>query len=159
MEKLEKAYRQMAEVINHEAVGGALVLVDLAGADYDKRDVGTTTTAKQKKESTDINKSLLALKECFRYIAGSKPGAGRGPFRGSKLTRLLEDSLLPGSQSTRQNKACASVMVVNVSPADHIAKRTLNVIRYGQIFADGSKKKAQDGKTKLVKKHIATKNN
>jgi hypothetical protein len=155
MEKIKKAYQQLECVKNHEAVGGALVLVDLAGADYDKRDVGTLTTAQEKKESTDINKSLLALKECFRYIAGSKGAGGHGPFRGSKLTRLLEDSLLPKAHSTRKNKSCASVMVVNVSPADHIAKRTLNVLRYGQIFADGSKKTTErNTKPKLVKKKM-----
>jgi len=139
IEKVEKAYKQMEEVRSHEAVGGALVMVDLAGADYDKRDVGATTNAKQKKESIDINKSLLALKECFRYIAGVYGPGGHGPFRSSKLTRLLEDCLLPGASSARKNRSCASVMVVNVSPADHIAKRTLNVLRYGQIFADGTK--------------------
>ena len=60
-------------------IGGALQLVDLAGADFDDRDLGTnltnltnsssstsSTTAQQRKESIDINKSLLALKECFR---------------------------------------------------------------------------------------------
>jgi len=140
VEKLEKAYKLLEEVRNHKAVGGALVLVDLAGADYDKRDVGVDTTAQEKKESADINKSLLALKECFRYLAGSNKAGGKGPFRGSKLTRLLEDSLLPGAYSRRKNRACESVMVVNVSPAEHIAKRTLNVLRYGQIALDGTKK-------------------
>ena len=134
LDKITEAYNQQATVRQHEAVGGSLVLVDLAGADYDNRDVGTATTAQEKKESADINKSLLALKECFRYIAGNKSGGGRGPFRGSKLTRLLEDSLLPGAHSTRANKACASVMVVNVSPADHIAKRTMNVLRYVCVY-------------------------
>ena len=48
-------------------------MVDLAGADFDDRDLGSSTnstsatTAQQRKESIDINKSLLALKECFRF--------------------------------------------------------------------------------------------
>ena len=101
--------------------GGALQLVDLAGADFDDRDLGSSTsatsstssttstistsstTAQQRKESIDINKSLLALKECFRKdgnkilcqkikeffrsvgTKGSK--TPRACFRGSKLTR------------------------------------------------------------------------
>jgi len=147
--RIEAAYQKLRDVPVHEAVGGAFVLVDLAGADYDKRDLGTATTPQQRKESTDINKSLLALKECFRSIASNtKPN-----FRGSKMTRLLEDSLLPGKQSDRRNRSSESVMVVNVSPAEQIAKRTMNVLRYGQIFADGTKKQKQD-KNKIMKKKI-----
>ena len=55
-------------------------LVDLAGADFDDRDLASTssttstnsTSAQQRKESIDINKSLLALKECFRYYEGKR---------------------------------------------------------------------------------------
>ena len=68
-------------------LGGELVLVDLAGADYDHR-VGAA-----QKESAAINKSLLALKECFRSLA--KVSGSRAKFRDSKLTRMLEDSLAP----------------------------------------------------------------
>ena len=48
----------------HAAVGGTLVLVDLAGADRDNRDSGKKNggaTQKERKESADLNKSLLAL--------------------------------------------------------------------------------------------------
>jgi len=147
LKNVDDTFKELEKVKNHKAVGGALVLVDLAGADYDKRDIGVSTTAKQKKESADINKSLLALKECFRFIAGVPGAPAHGPFRNSKLTRLLEDSLLPGAQSRKKNKSCSSVMVVNVSPAQHIAKQTMNVLRYGQIFTDGSKKMSKSNKT------------
>ena len=68
-----RAKRLLNECI-FQGMGGALQLVDLAGADFDDRDVTnsstnstTATTAQQRKESIDINKSLLALKECFRW--------------------------------------------------------------------------------------------
>ena len=105
-QRVDQAYRRLEQV--HGRQGGALQLVDLAGADFDDRDLGSSTdstTAQQRKESIDINKSLLALKECFRFVGnknfckkikkfffrsvgtkGSK--APRACFRGSKLTRL-----------------------------------------------------------------------
>ena len=140
MSRIDAAYRRLEAAQEQEkGTGGVLLLVDLAGADYDKRDL-TVTTPQQRKESTDINKSLLALKECFRTIGGVYGStAARSCFRGSKLTRLLEDSLLPADSSSRRNKKCSGVMIVNVSPAERLAKRTLNVLRYGQIFSDGSK--------------------
>merc|ERR1712032_1774924 len=108
--------------------------------DYDKRDLETETTVQERKESIAINKSLLALKECFRSI-GSGKTSSRACFRGSSLTRVLEDALLPSSSSLRRGRDCRSVMVVNVSPSARIEKRTLNVLRYGQMFSDSTKAK------------------
>merc|ERR1719339_43528 len=137
-ERVDQAYRRLEEV--HGRQGGALQLVDLAGADFDDRDLGsstTSTTAQQRKESIDINKSLLALKECFRSVGTKGSKAPRACFRGSKLTRLLEDSIMPAESSMRRGRACRSVMVLNVSPVARIGKRTMNVLRYGQIFTSG----------------------
>jgi len=152
-EKVDQAYRRLEQV--HGRQGGALQLVDLAGADFDDRDVGSSTnnstnltnnstnnstnltTAQQRKESIDINKSLLALKECFRSVGTKGSKAPRACFRGSKLTRLLEDSIMPAESSMRRGRVCSSVMVLNVSPVARISKRTMNVLRYGQIFTSG----------------------
>jgi hypothetical protein len=112
-------------------LGGELVLVDLAGADYDHR-----ATAAQK-ESAAINKSLLALKECFRSLA--KVSGSRPKFRDSKLTRMLEDALAPTVKSERRNTASASVMLVNISPAAELQKGTVNALRYGQLYAGGGR--------------------
>jgi len=143
-ERVDRAYRRLEEVHGRQGMGGALQLVDLAGADFDDRDVTnsstnstTTTTAQQRKESIDINKSLLALKECFRNVGTKGAKTSRGCFRGSKLTRLLEDSIMPAESSMRRGRACSSVMVLNVSPVARISKRTMNVLRYGQIFTSG----------------------
>lgn len=108
-------------------LGGSLLVVDLAGADYDHR------AGSQQKESAAINKSLLALKECFRSLAGvslQKP-----KFRDSKLTRVLEDSLAPSETSSRRQKESTCVMLVNVSPAAALEKMTINSLRYGQMYA------------------------
>merc|ERR550517_683866 len=144
-QRVDQAYRRMEEVHGRQGIGGALQLVDLAGADFDDRDLASTTstnltnstTAQQRKESIDINKSLLALKECFRSVGTKGSKAPRACFRGSKLTRLLEDSIMPAESSMRRGRACSSVMVLNVSPVARIRKRTMNVLRYGQIFTSG----------------------
>ena len=72
--------------------------------------------------------TCLALKECFRSLANvpgtARAGGGRtnspANFRGSKLTRLLQDALAPTAASSRRNKASVSVMLVNVSPAGEL---------------------------------------
>ena len=79
-----------------------VVLVVLAGADYDHR------AGAAQKESAAINKSLLALKECFRSLA--KVSQTKPKFRDSKLTRILEDSLAPAASSARRNAESVSVM-------------------------------------------------
>lgn len=122
---LEAVYQQ-----GPKSLGGTLLFVDLAGADYDHR------SGSQQKESAAINKSLLSLKECFRSLA--QVSTTKPKFRDSKLTRLLEDSLAPSSSSTRHNRESVSVMLVNISPAEYLLKKTLNTLRYGQMFATSS---------------------
>merc|ERR1712048_508076 len=68
---------------------------------------------------------------------------GKVPFRDSKLTRMLEVVLCPGSSSNSGGPPSSpnlnsSVMLVNVSPAASIEKRTINSLRYGQMFAGTS---------------------
>jgi hypothetical protein len=72
----------------------------VAGAGYDQRTAGEGGhTRQQQKESADINRSLLALKECLRSLAGVPGAKARPPFRESRLTRILEDTLRPAAQS------------------------------------------------------------
>lgn len=132
-EHFDQATRELeeAKARGPKALGGNLLLVDLAGADYDHR------SGKEQKESAAINKSLLSLKECFRSLAKASPAKAK--FRDSKLTRLLEDTLAPSACSKRRNRESVSVMLVNVSPAEHLSKMTLNTLRYGQMFAAADK--------------------
>jgi len=132
---VEVAKTELSELLSQSApcVGGSMLLVDLAGADYDHRSGG------QQKESAAINKSLLALKECLRSLANTNSSV-KPKFRDSKLTRVLEDSLYPRSTTSRRNNESTTVMLVNVSPASHLKKMTLNSLRYGQVFSVGTRK-------------------
>lgn len=76
-------------------------------------------------ESAEINKSLLALKECIRAL-GMK-GNNHLPFRVSKLTQVLRDSFI-GDKS----RTC---MIAMISPAMASCEHSLNTLRYADRCA------------------------
>jgi kinesin family protein 2/24 len=73
-----------------------------------------------KQTAADINKSLLALKECIRSL--HRQTDSYTPFRASKLTQILKDSLV--SETSR------TVMIACVSPSSNCSEHTLNTLRY-----------------------------
>jgi kinesin family protein 2/24 len=78
-----------------EEIYGKLTLVDLAGSE---RAQETQSNEKSRRaEGAEINKSLLALKECIRALDSRKSGNSEQhvPFRASKLTLVLRDSFIP----------------------------------------------------------------
>ena len=90
--------------------------IDLAGSE---RAVDTIDTNKKTKiDSAEINKSLLALKECIRALDMEKK---HKPFRGSKLTLVLRDSFIGN---------CLTLMIANISPCLSCSEHTLNTLRY-----------------------------
>nr|CAB3259106.1 kinesin family member 3B [Phallusia mammillata] len=99
---------------NHIRVG-KLNLVDLAGSE---RQAKSGATGKRLKEATKINLSLAAL---GNVISSLVDGKGHIPYRDSKLTRLLQDSL-GGNAKT--------VMVANIGPASYNYDETLTTLRY-----------------------------
>jgi kinesin family protein 2/24 len=93
-------------------------LIDLAGSERGKDTASGDRL--QRMEGSEINKSLLALKECIRAL-----GRGDGshvPFRGSTLTKVLRDSFI-GDKS----KVC---MIAMVSPTHSDVENTMNTLRY-----------------------------
>lgn len=77
-----------------EEVFGKLTLVDLAGSER-AQETQSNNKARMT-EGAEINKSLLALKECIRALETRKGGGDNHvPFRSNKLTLVLRDSFLP----------------------------------------------------------------
>ena len=95
-------------------------LVDLAGSERAKR---TKAEGQRLKEGIQINKGLLALGNVISALGDDKRrmAGGHVPYRDSKLTRLLQDSLGGNSRT---------VMVACISPADANLDETLNTLKY-----------------------------
>lgn len=94
---------------------GKFVLVDLAGsekASYSKN------SGIRIREGANINKSLLALSNCINSMVTKK---GHIPWRDSKLTRILQDSLGGNSKL---------VLIFNISPSILTLDETLYTLKY-----------------------------
>ncbi|XP_048352038.1 kinesin-like protein KIF21B isoform X2 [Sphaerodactylus townsendi] len=92
--------------------------VDLAGSERLKR---TGATGERAKEGISINCGLLALGNVISALGDQSKKALHVPYRDSKLTRLLQDSLGGNSQT---------VMIACVSPSDRDFMETLNTLKY-----------------------------
>jgi len=102
---------------NKRSLYGKFSLIDLAG---NERGADTSSANRQTRmEGAEINKSLLALKECIRALG--RKGAHL-PFRASKLTQVLRDSFI-GDKA----KTC---MIAMISPSMTSCEHTLNTLRY-----------------------------
>ncbi|XP_030821864.1 kinesin-like protein KIF18B [Camarhynchus parvulus] len=95
-----------------------LSFIDLAGSE---RAWDTPGRGEGMWEGTSINRSLLAFKSVVRALAGAKGGQCHVPFRDSKLTLLLKDSLVGSFRST---------VIAAVSPAAPAGPDTYSTLRF-----------------------------
>ncbi|XP_075337318.1 kinesin-like protein KIF3A isoform X2 [Odontesthes bonariensis] len=95
---------------------GKLHLVDLAGSE---RQGKTGATGQRLKEATKINLSLSTLGNVISALVDGK--STHVPYRNSKLTRLLQDSLGGNSKT---------MMCANIGPADYNYDETISTLRY-----------------------------
>ena len=101
---------------------GKFTFIDLAG---NERGADTKDSdSKTRMEGAEINKSLLALKECIRAL---DIGKSHIPFRGSKLTEVLKDSFMGNSRT---------VMIAAIGPSSGASEHTLNTLRYADRVKD-----------------------
>ncbi|CAL8082496.1 unnamed protein product [Orchesella dallaii] len=97
---------------------GKLNFVDLAGSEMTKK---THSEGKTLEEANNINKSLMVLGYCIASLSDIKKKTGHIPYRDSKLTKLLADSLAGNG---------VTLMIACISPAKSNMSETLNTLRY-----------------------------
>ncbi|XP_054442220.1 kinesin-like protein KIF18A [Pteronotus mesoamericanus] len=99
-------------------------LIDLAGSER-----ASTTSAKGTRfiEGTNINRSLLALGNVINALADTKRKNQHIPYRNSKLTRLLKDSL---------GGNCQTIMIAAISPSSMSYDDTYNTLKYANRAKD-----------------------
>ncbi|GKV31984.1 hypothetical protein SLEP1_g40630 [Rubroshorea leprosula] len=126
-------------------IRGSLHLVDLAGSErVDKSEV----MGDRLKEAVHINKSLSALGDVIASLAQK---GSHVPYRNSKLTQLLQDSL--GGQAK-------TLMFVHISPEPEALSETISTLKFAERVATvelGAAKVNKDtGEVKELKEQIAS---
>uniref|UniRef100_A0A8C3AXJ5 Kinesin family member 21A n=1 Tax=Cyclopterus lumpus TaxID=8103 RepID=A0A8C3AXJ5_CYCLU len=106
------------QINEFETLTAKFHFVDLAGSERLKR---TGATGDRAKEGISINCGLLALGNVISALGDRSKRSTHVPYRDSKLTRLLQDSLGGNSQT---------VMIACISPSDRDFMETLNALKY-----------------------------
>ena len=111
---------------------GKLSLVDLAGSE--RAEETQSNNRQRRAEGAEINKSLLALKECIRALDEKKTNPDTHvPFRASKLTHVLRDSFVSRSDKSR------IIMISCINPSYISANHTINTLRYSDRLKEKTK--------------------
>ncbi|CAN1784275.1 Kinesin-like protein KIN-14G [Linum perenne] len=111
---------QGKDLTSGNVIHGSMHLVDLAGSErVDKSEV----TGDRLKEAQHINKSLSALGDVIASLAAKSTHV---PYRNSKLTQLLQDSL--GGQAK-------TLMFIHISPEFEALGETLSTLKFAERVA------------------------
>ncbi|KAM4723153.1 kinesin-like protein KIF18A [Rhinophrynus dorsalis] len=110
--------------INQNVRIAKMCLIDLAGSE---RASATNAKGARLREGTNINRSLLALGNVINALADPKSKKQHIPYRNSKLTRLLKDSL---------GGNCRTIMIAAVSPSSSSYDDTYNTLKYANRAKD-----------------------
>uniref|UniRef100_A0A4W4FF16 Kinesin-like protein n=1 Tax=Electrophorus electricus TaxID=8005 RepID=A0A4W4FF16_ELEEL len=117
-----RSHAVLQVILRHgKQLHGKFSLVDLAGNER-----GTDVSSNDRKtmvETAEINRSLLALKECIRSLGQNSEHI---PFRMSKLTQVLRDSFIGENSRT--------CMIAMISPGMNSCDYTLNTLRYADRY-------------------------
>jgi kinesin family protein 2/24 len=128
---------------------GKLSLVDLAGSE--RAQETQSNNRLRRAEGAEINKSLLALKECIRALQARKSSGNSEihvPFRASKLTHVLRDSFVS------KNDKSKIIMISCINPSYISSNHTINTLRYSDRL-----KEQTAYMMKLIAKNKNTNNN
>ncbi|XP_029894780.1 kinesin-like protein KIF18A [Aquila chrysaetos chrysaetos] len=110
--------------INQNVRIAKMSLIDLAGSE---RASVTNAKGARFREGANINRSLLALGNVINALADPKSKKQHIPYRNSKLTRLLKDSL---------GGNCRTIMIAAVSPSSMFYDDTYNTLKYANRAKD-----------------------
>jgi len=116
-------------------------LIDLAGSE---RGAASDNRGQRLVEGANINRSLLALGNCINILADSAKKGSYVPYRDSKLTRLLKDSL-GGNTKT--------AMIACISPSALCYEESVNTLNYASRAR--SIKKKVERNIKQVQLHVS----
>ena len=121
--------------LDYSAKTGKLYLVDLAGSEKISK---TGAAGKRLEEAKNINKSLTTLGQVINALTDGK--SSHVPYRDSKLTRVLQDSLGGNSKTS---------LIVTCSPSPYNEAETISTLRFG-IRAKAIKNKPKVNKEYTV---------
>jgi len=106
------------DLVQSITVTSKLTLIDLAGSE---RAAGSSNKGIRLIEGANINRSLLALGNCINMLSSTSLKKGYIPYRDSKITRILKDSL-GGNMIT--------LMIACIAPTRLCLEESLNTIKY-----------------------------